>query len=74
MFSFANAIDTKLVNRPRPKMAFFVRPRFYWKQERWRTFLAERYYVTFRLWHEPSVCLSSVCDVVALRRDKLFGS
>jgi len=70
MFSFANAIDTKLVNRPGPKMAFFVRPRFYWKQEGWRKFLAERYYVAY----EPSVCLSSVCDVVALRRDKLFGS
>jgi len=34
-------------------------------------FLGERYYVMFALWHEPSVCLSviclsSVCDVVAL--------
>jgi len=29
-------------------------------------FLVERYYVTFSLWHEPSVCrLSSVCDVLA---------
>ena len=25
--------------------------------------LAERYYVTLGLWHEPSVCLLSVCDV-----------
>jgi len=29
------------------------------------SFLAEHYYVTFALWHGPSVCLSSVCDVVA---------
>jgi len=25
------------------------------------TFLGERYYVTFALWHEPSVCRLSVC-------------
>jgi len=27
--------------------------------------LAERYYITFGLWHEPSVRLLSVCDVVS---------
>jgi len=26
-----------------------------------RSFLAERYYTTFGLWHEPSVCRLSVC-------------
>jgi len=38
-------------------------------------FLAERYYVTFALWHEPSVCRLSVTLLHPIGRDfELFGN
>ena len=40
-------------------------------------FLADRYYVTFALWREPSNRLSFVCNVVSLRpthRVELLGN
>jgi len=34
----------------------------------------EHYYVTFALWHKPSVCRLSVCDVVAPSRHLNFSA
>jgi len=36
--------------------------------------LAERYYVTFGLWHEPSVCRLSVTFLHPRQRLELFGN
>jgi len=39
----------------------------YFRASLWYQFLADRYYVTFSLWRDPSICRPSVCSLSVCR-------